>query len=173
MDLAAQQRELLGLFKATDQIHADDDYIQSVAESKHLQEARKNIFLWRVFVLERTCALTFRLLKRLNLLDTTISRFIQECNISPFRETQAPAFLESLSNHYNRLIASVAQFELALTKVRQGDSGSYVVPWTVEPYAVLHSLAKDISLPETAEGAYKILISRDLPSEFIVVDEEA
>ncbi|MBZ5572315.1 MAG: hypothetical protein LAO09_10615 [Acidobacteriia bacterium] len=170
MDLASQQRKLLGLFKSTYQIHADDDeYIQTVAQSKHLQEAKTNIFLWRVYVLERTCALTFRLLKRLNLLEKTISAFIMECNISPFRETQAPAFLESLSNHDDRLIASVSQFELALLKIKQGDPGSYVVPWTVEPSAVLYSLANDIPLKEKApEGAYKTVISGDFPFDFVV-----
>lgn len=173
MDLATQQRKLLGLLKSTYQVNADDDeYIQRVAQSKHLQEAQTNIFLWRVYVLERTCALTFRLLKRLNLLQEAIGAFIMEHNISPFRETQAPAFLESLSNHSDRLIASVSQFELALLRVRQGDPGCYVVPCTVEPYEVLYSLANDIPLQEKApEGAYKIVVSRDFPFEFVVVRE--
>src|SRR6266852_4308349 len=145
MDLATRQRKLLGLFKDTYEVRADDDtYIHRVAQSKHLEEARRNVLLWRIYVLERTCALTVTLLKRRNLLEETLNTFIARNNISPFRETQAPAFLESLSTHRDCLIASVAQFELALMKVRQGDPRSYAVPWSIEPHAVLNSLARDI-----------------------------
>ena len=171
MDLAAHQRKLLGLFRCTYQARADDDaYIQKVAQSKDLEEARRNIFLWRIYVLERTCILTFTLLKRRNLLEETLSAFIMQNNISPFRETQAPAFLESLSGHHDSLIASVAQFELALMKVRHGDPGSYAVPWNVEPHVILNSLARDIPLEaKPREGPYQILVSRDLPSRFQIV----
>jgi hypothetical protein len=178
MDLAAHQRKLLGLFRSTYQVRADDDaYIHRVAQSKDLEEGRRNIFLWRIFVLERTCVLTFTLLKRRNLLEETLNAFITHHNISPFRETQAPAFLEALSGHHDSLIASVAQFELALLRVRQGDPGSYVVPWNVEPHTILNCLARDIPLEDNVpEGAYQILVSRDLPSRFQIVsvhvDEE-
>lgn len=171
MDLASHQRKLLGLFRSTYQVCADDDaYIHRVAQSKDLEEGRRNIFLWRIFVLERTCALTFTLLRRRHLLEETVSAFIRRHNISPFRETQAPAFLEDLSGHPDGLIASVAQFELALSKVRQGDPCSYVVSWSVEPHTILNSLARDIPLADNIpEGAYQILISRDLPSLFQIV----
>jgi hypothetical protein len=168
MDLAVHQRKLLGLIRSTYQVRADDDaYIRRVAQSKDLEEARRNIFLWRIYVLERTAALTFTLLKQRNLLGEILSTFITRHNISPFRETQAPAFLESLSGHHDSLVASVAQFELALMKVRQGDPGTYIVDWNVEPHAILNSLAKGIPLEDLApEGAYQIRISRDFPSQF-------
>src|SRR5260370_42339371 len=107
MDLATHQRKLLGLFRST--YHpsaADDAYIHNVAQSKDLEEARRNIFLWRIYVLERTAALTFTLLKQRNLLGQVVGAFIARHNISPFRETQAPAFLEALSGHDDTLIAS-------------------------------------------------------------------
>lgn len=175
MDLAAHQRKLLGLFRSTYQACPDDDaYIQKVAQSKDLEEGRRNIFLWRIWVLERTAVLTFTLLKRLNLLEEAVSSFITEHNISPFRETQAPAFLEAMSGHHDSLIASVARFELALLKVRQGDSNSYVVPWNVEPHSILNSLARDIPLEEKIpKGAYEIIISRNLTSHFQVVSVHA
>jgi hypothetical protein len=170
MDLAAHQRKLLGLFRTTYQVRADDDaYIHRVAQSKDLEEGRRNIFLWRIYVLERTCALTVTLLRRRNLLEEILSAFITQTNISPFRETQAPAFLGELSGHQDHLIASVAQFELALMKVRQGDPCPYVIPWEVEPYAILNSLARDIPLEdEVPEGRYQILVSRDIPCHFQV-----
>ena len=71
-------------------------------------------------MLERTCALTVNLLRRRGLLGEALDAFIANENISPFRETQAPAFLESLSVHPDQLVACVAQFELALMKVRAG-----------------------------------------------------
>jgi len=83
MDLAAHQRKLLGLVRATYQVRADDDpYIHRVAQSKDLEEARRNVFLWRIYVLERTCALTFTLLKRRNLLKETVSAFIEDNALS-------------------------------------------------------------------------------------------
>jgi hypothetical protein len=175
MDLAAHQRKLLGLLRSTYNVGADDDaYIRTVAESRDLEEARRNVFLWRIYVLERTAALTFALLKRRNLLKETLSAFISRQNISPFRETQAPAFLEALCDHDDCLVASVAQFEFALTKVRQGDPRSYVVLWNVEPHTILNSLARDLPLEDNApEGAYQILISRDLPSQFQIVSVDA
>src|SRR5215469_1289389 len=113
MDLATHQRKLLGLFRSTYQVRGDDeDYIHRVAQSKDLEEGRRNILLWRVWVLERTAVLTFNLLKRRHLLEEAVSAFMRQCNISPFRETQTPAFLEAMSGHADSLVASVAQFEL-------------------------------------------------------------
>jgi hypothetical protein len=171
MDLAGHQRRLLSLIRSRYKVRADDDaYIRRVAQSNDLAEARRNIFLWRIYVLERTCVLTFNLLKRRNLLAETLSTFIARSNISPFRETQAPAFLETLITHRDVLIASVAQFELALIKVRQGDRSCYVVPWDVEPHAILKSLAMDIPLEEEVpEGRYHVLVSHDLRSYFQIV----
>jgi hypothetical protein len=167
MDLAAHQRKLLALFKSTYQPDANDDaYIQRVAQSRDLEEGRRNISLWRVFVLERTCALTFRLLKHKNLLQETLAAFIAGNNISPFRETQAPAFLEAAGNHPDRLISSVARFELALMKVRQGDPGTYVIDWAVQPHTVLHSLAKDVPLPDDIPaGSFQTVISSAIPGD--------
>lgn len=141
MDLATHQRKLLALFRSSYDVRPDDDaYIQRIARSNDLEEARGNIFLWRVWVLERTAPLTFTLLQRRNLLREAVCAFITGHNISPFRETQAPAFLRALSGHHDGLIASVAQFELALLKVKQGDPGFYVVRWDIEPHTILNSL---------------------------------
>jgi hypothetical protein len=171
MDLATHQRKLLGLIRSTYHVSSDDDaYFHEVSESRDLQEARRNIYLWRIYVLERTCALTVRLLRERNLLEDAVSTLIARHNISPFRETQGPAFLELLSGHDDELIASVAQFELALSKVRQGDPGSYEVRWTFAPIAILNNLAKDIPIdPHAARGAFRVLISRDLPFLFQIV----
>ena len=85
----------------------DDAYIRKVARSKDLAEGRRNIFLWRLWVLERTAVLTFCLLKRRQLLEPAVDAFMMQYNISPFRETQTPAFLEAMSDHPEPLVASV------------------------------------------------------------------
>src|SRR5215831_8867509 len=108
MTLAEHQRALLSLFRCSYEPREDDDpYFRRVAQSRDLEEARKNVFLWRIYVLERTCILAFTLLKRRNLLEAALSAFIAGHNISPFRETQAPAFLEAMSSHPDRLVAAV------------------------------------------------------------------
>lgn len=175
MDLAMHQRKLLGLFRSTYEVCTDDDpYIRTVAQSKNLEEARRNIFLWRLYVLERSCVLTFTLLKQRNLLEEALNAFIARRNISPFRETQGPDFLEMLCGHQDGLVASTAQFELALMKVKQGDPCSYVVPWKVDPVVILNCLARNVPLEAgVPEGDYQILISQDLPALFQVVPVQA
>lgn len=168
MDLATHQRAMLRLFRATYRLSEDDEpYVRQVAQSRDLQEARGNVLMWRVYVLQRTCPLSFALLQRLGMLRQAIENFIAQCNISPFRETQAPAFLELLSGHADRVIVSVAQFEQALALVRQGDPRSHTINWSVEPAVVLHSLASDLPLPdELPEGDWHVLVARDLPGWF-------
>ena len=169
MDLANHQRILLGLIRSNYQVRPDDDsYFHKVSQSRDLEEARGNILLWRVYVLERACVLTFTLLKQRNLLKQALDAFITQYNISPFRETQPPDFLEGLSGHDDSLVACVAQFELSLWKVRQGDPASYTVSWSVEPHTILNNLAKGIPVDEenVPRGDYQILISRDLPLLF-------
>lgn len=169
MDLANHQRILLGLIRSNYPVRPDDDrYFHKVSQSRDLEEARGNILLWRVYVLERACVLTFTLLKQRDLLKQALDAFIAQYNISPFRETQPPDFLEALSTHDDPLVASVAQFELSLWKVRQGDPASYTVYWSVEPHTILNNLAKGIPIDEDSarKGDYQILISRDLPFQF-------
>lgn len=172
MDLANHQRILLGLIRSNYQVRPDDDtYFHRVSQSGDLEEARGNILLWRVYVLERACVLTFALLKQRNLLRQELEAFIRQYNISPFRETQPPDFLEALSSHGDSLIASVAQFELALWKVRQGDPSSYTVSWSIEPHTILNNLAKNLPIDEenAPKGEYRVLVSRDLPFQFQIV----
>jgi len=168
VDLAAHQRIMLGLVRSSYRVQPDDDaYFHRVANSSDLQEARGNILFWRIYVLERTCVLTVALLRRLQRLETVLQAFMQQHNISPFREFQPLAFLASLADHPDHLVASVSQFELALMKVRNGDPACHIVSWQVEPQGVLMSLAQG-TRPDTEApaGAYTTRISRELPFLF-------
>jgi hypothetical protein len=168
MTLAVQQRKLLGLLRSTYDASSDQDpYIRTVAASPDLREARRNILLWRVYVLERTCPLTFALLKSRGELGDLIEAFISHCNVSPFRETQAPDFLDLVTTRPDHVVASVAQFERALMHVREGASGSYVTVWKVDPHIVLHQLAKKLPLDESAgEGEWRSIVSALEPGLF-------
>ena len=171
MDLASLQRDLLGLIRSTYRADdRDEPYIRRVAQSADLAEAKGNVFMWRLYVLERASPLTFHLLKQRNRMEETVNAFIASCNIQPFRETQAPAFLESLRGDRDGLVAAVACFELALLKVRTGDTGTYTMDWPFEPLRILHALAKRLPLdPESKPGTYRIDVSRDLPGGFQIL----
>jgi hypothetical protein len=171
MDLATHQRVLLGLIRSsTLELGRDADaYFRRVAASDDLKEARGNIFLWRVYVLERTCVLSVGLLRQRGRLDAALDAFIRVTNISPFRELQPLAFLDFLSADLDALVASVAQFELALMKARAGDPGVRVVRWNREPRGILKALAENSPIDAGCrDGAYVTRISPDLPYLFDV-----
>ncbi|HEY0062916.1 MAG TPA: hypothetical protein VGC21_12410 [Telluria sp.] len=169
-DLARHQRILLGLIRANYAVAREDHpYFHQVAASPDLQEARGNIYLWRVYVLERTCVLTMALLRQRGLLEAALEAFIRSRNVSPFREYQPLAFLASLAEHPDPLLVSVSQFELALMKVREGDPGSYTVAWATDPHSVLHCLAQNVPLePCGLCGAWRTRVAADLPHLFDV-----
>jgi hypothetical protein len=175
MDLETHQRKLLGLIRGSYKPSAHEDpYIRRVAESEDLQEARRNILLWRIWVLQRTCPLTFNLLKHRRHLGDAVAAFMGHSNISPFRETQTPAFLEFMSCHDDALVASVAQFEMAMIRVRQGDETPYVVQWTVEPLPVLNSLATDTPMEcEPVRGDFHTVIADYLPGGFQIIARQS
>jgi len=168
MDLASHQRILLGLMRATYQPGASDaPYYHRVSGSPDLQEARGNVLLWRVYVLERTCVLTVELLRQAELLEDALQAFIRQENISPFREYQPLAFLEFLAGHEDPLVVSVSRFELALLKVREGDPCRYMVDWSYDPAPILQALAQRAPLPDRADpDLHRVEISGELPYLF-------
>jgi len=170
VNLATHQRAMLQLIRSPGEVPVfDDAYLSMVAHSTDLQEARHNVFLWRAYVLKRTAPLTFNLLKRRRLLKAELDAYIALHNLSPFRETHAPVFLDQLSAHADPLVARVAQFERALHRVRYGDTRCYSIPWDGDPLPLLTSLAKDEPFDEECNGvAHVIVVARDQPGLFDV-----
>lgn len=170
MELSGHQRILLGLMRENYEVRPEDElYFHRVAGSPDLQEARGNVLLWRVYVLERTCVLTVALLRQRGLLETSLQAFIRSHNVSPFREYQPLAFLTFLAGDPDPLLVSVSQFELALMKVREGDSASYEVAWQNDPHEVLHCLAQGLPLrAPQGGGSYRTRIGRHLPQLFAI-----
>ena len=170
MNLAQHQRILLGLMRSTYRIGADDEaYFHRVSASRDLEEARGNVLLWRVYVLERTCVLTVALLRQRQRLLPMLEEFIRQENISPFREFQPRAFLAFASASEDHLIASVAQFEHALGRAREGDPDRFVVPWSLDPRAILKALAEGTPVTEyLPPEPHVTIVDRSLPGSFAI-----
>jgi hypothetical protein len=173
MELANHQRILLGLMRSNYRVRdEDEDYFHRVARSRDLEEARGNVYLWRVYVLERTCVWTVALLRQLGEFEAALQAYIRSENISPFREYQPVGFLASLAGHRSHLVASVAQFELAMMKVREGDGETYRVQWEVDPHPVLYALLRELPVsPSTSPGKYCTHIAASLPGLFSIAPE--
>src|SRR5207245_365393 len=99
-----------------------------------------------------------------------VRAFIQQVSISPFIEKLGETFLEEMSHHTDTLISSMAQFERALLKVKQGDRTQYIVEWEYDPYRLLQGVMRNTPLDEACiRGSYRTIISGDTPGLFRVI----
>lgn len=145
-----------------------------MAGSPNLLLAQEIVYLWRVYALERYCLLTTCLLRSRDRFEQTVRCFIRDQTLSPYKEQLGEMFLISLCQDADRLAASVAQFELALTKVKRGDRREYLIAWEVDPLAVLENLLAGRPADQAAaRGSYHILVARRLTNLFQVVPPEA
>jgi hypothetical protein len=172
MNLATHQRAMLHLFRSSyESLSYEDPHLLAISRSRDLQEARHNVFLWRAYVLAHTAPLTFNLLKRLGQLKPEIDSYIASHDLSPFRETHAPIFLDRMSKHADPLIASVAQFEQALHRAQKGETVVYVFRWKMNPLPLLMNLARDepINIDDQNETIYEITVAKDILGCFKVL----
>ena len=164
-DLAQLQRGLLCLMKDRAAPRVDDPYLQRVAESRELAMAREVAIWWRKLGLESYCVFTSRLLKRLGLFDELAESFFCRTAVSPFIEKLGADFLAEQSDHPDSLVASMARFELALVRVKQGDAREYQVDWNSNPESVFQALFQDLELPAAEpERLYRMSISARIPN---------
>ncbi len=170
-DLAHHQRAMLKLMRGGQLGPSEGDpHLHQVAASRHLAEARRVVLLWRVHMLEQGCALTMALLRSRRTLGPTLQEFVDNHNLSPFRESQAHAFLEWLSASDDLLLRAVSGFEKTLVAVRNGDASMHEVAWPVDPHPVLQALARgepvDEPLPQVAWIAR---VHHALPGGFVLM----
>jgi hypothetical protein len=172
MDLATLQRQLRDLIKGTYQAaDTDHPYLRALAGSPHVALVQEIIASWRVFSLTQFCRLTTAVLQHRDLLKTLVPAFIRATPSSPFMEEFGTAFLQAMSVYPDSLIASVAQFELALIRVQQGNSEEHVVTWEYDPTLVLRCLLYGQALNESqARGLYQTIVAQGLPGRFRVID---
>jgi hypothetical protein len=125
---------------------------------------------WRVFMLEQYCRLTIRMLKAQQCCEDTIQTFVQSQTLSPFIEELGEAFLQAMSQHSDRLLASVARFEHALLCVKRDREKCYVIDWDYEPYYVLHCLLHGLPLElGSVCGRYQTVVAGNIPGHFQVL----
>ncbi len=170
MDLETLQRRLFDLIRNSENTDEDEPYLRLVQHSQHLKVMRSIIFQWKAYEIEQYCIFTTALLKRKGLFDEAVQTFLENASLSPFIEKLGTMFLEEMSNHTDMLIASLAQFELALLKIKQGDVGTYVIEWDYNPYALLEALLHNMPLEEQRGiGSFRTVLAKDLPGLFQVV----
>lgn len=161
--LAGLQDGMLRLIKGRP-VTSIDSYLERVEGSRELAMIREIAIWWRTYHVERTCIHTARLMKRLGLLDRAVADFYATTAASPFAEVVGRQFAAAMSEHQDPLVASMAQMEGALLKVRDGDSARYCIEWDRNPNEVFRALAEGGELP-ASEGApcYFIEIAAAIP----------
>jgi hypothetical protein len=170
VDLASHQRKLLGLIKSTHEGSSDEDpYIREVTRSANLELIREIAAWWQALNIERYCVLTSSLLKSWQIFERTVEEFAKKRATSRFIEGLGSQFLEEMGRHENHLISSVARFELALIRVKGGNTGKHVVDWQQDPAVVLGRLLRGDGLDEAmGDGHYRTIVSNEEPGLFRV-----
>src|SRR5215208_7305791 len=168
MDLASHQRKLLGLIKCTYKGSNDEDsYIREVAQSTNLELIWEISAWWRALNIERYCFLTTSLLKSWGEFDTIVQEFAKNGGTSRFIESLGTQFLEAMGRHENHLLSSVAQFELALIRVKSDDTSEHRVDWQHDPTIVLGKLLRGDPIGGAlGNGHYRTIISSEEPGLF-------
>jgi hypothetical protein len=177
MDLATQQKQLLGLIKGTYTATAGDDaYILKVAGSPQLAMVREIALWWRQLSLEKYCILTSRMLKTIGRFDELVGRFFASTGACPFIEDEGERFLqfvttESMSPALNAIQTAMARFELSLLSAKRGEAGEWTIDWPCHPGTVLNALlSNDGDATENVAGNYRTITSRQFPELFQVIN---
>jgi hypothetical protein len=161
--LAESQGSMLRLIKARP-INTKDSYLKLVEGSAELAAMREIAIWWRTYHLERVCVHTTRLMRRLGLFDQAVAKFNAGTAASPFAEEIGRQFAAAMSAHADPLVASMAQFEAALLKVRGGSAGRYGIEWDRNPNDVFRALEQGGELPPS-EGmsCYFVEVAASIP----------
>lgn len=163
MNLELYQRGLLDLIKERGVV-SGDPYLSQVANSREIAVVREIAVWWRVFQIEAQCRFTALLLKRHGCFHDLVTSYFDNNLTSPFVEELSRDFLLTLRFHDDPLIAAVAQFEYALTEVRDGNAGVFEVLWDRHPDLVFEALDHVGDLPEPEPGCiYCMEIAQEIP----------
>jgi hypothetical protein len=161
--LADYQRNLRDLIKGRSGPPPGDEHLAEVAQSPGLEAIREIAVWWRTLAVEEYCPWTSRLLKRLGIFQESVEKFYHGQNVSSYVEKAGEQFLQELGGHAHTVVAALAQFELALLKVKQGDSREFTVEWDRNPDAVFACFTSGGELPPPEADRYRTYISRDVP----------
>jgi hypothetical protein len=160
----AQSRDImLQLIKARP-INTKDSYMDLVESSGELAAIREIAIWWRTYHLQRTCIHTARLMRRLGLFDQAVAEFYAGTAAPPIDEEIGRQFVAAMSKHADPLVASMAQLEAALLRVRGGSAARYSIEWDRNPNDVFRALEQGGELPAT-EGmpCYFVEVAAKIP----------
>ena len=173
MRLGDLQRALRDVLRDPDASPNSNDpelaaYLASVASSGRVAILTHVVRSWRVYDLERACPLTTAALRARGVWQEALASF-QRQPAAPFVERLAARFLETLADHADPLVASVARFERAYLAITLGSDERFTVWWDREPTAVFATLltGQPIDEPECTE-CYVTTLARSFPARFEV-----
>ncbi len=172
MNTKQHQQLILDLIKEKKiSIEAEEPYISHLKSSLELEVARDISIWWRSMQIERYCLITANYLKLTVQFTDVIKAFYRVTNVSPYIERVGQSFLDYLQKSDDQLLATIANFEDKLKRVKKGDDCKYSIAWQHEPFAVLDLLIKGEPLElEPIKGNYRTIIDAGLENQFEVVD---
>lgn len=168
-DIASLQRQLLALItEVNPRISVEDSYIKTIQESHQLRTLHKIIDLWRTFDLQSYCPITAAFLKRQGIFEAEIEACKNLSHESPFIENLCMHFLDLMAQSSSPYLASLARFERAVLRVKQGDAKTHVTKWTCNPYALIAYALGQGQTPPLQVGDYKTVVAKDIEGGFRV-----
>jgi hypothetical protein len=143
------------------EIAEEDAYIKHISSSSNVLLIRKIALWWRRIQIENSCVLTANILKQAGCFEMQLSAFFRDAKYSPFREEVYMQFLAYvITKEISPLIQSVAEFEMALIRLKLGEEIETSVLWHCDPYQVITGLMNNNLDTETlTEEKYYTLIS--------------
>lgn len=161
--LAEYQKHMRNMLKGRSGPPAGDEHLALVARSPGLALLREISVWWRTLAVESYCPWTSRLLNKLGIFAGCVESFYCSQNVSPYVEKAGEQFLTTIGEHPQPLVAALARFELAILKVKRGDTREYCVEWDRNPDTVFASLLSGGDLPLAEADSYVTHISQAIP----------
>jgi hypothetical protein len=120
--------------------------------------------------LEQHCPLTVGALRLVGAWASDLGDYAVRSRALGLAGDSAASFLTEMGGHTHGLVASVAQFEAAMKRVRDGSPEDHVIGWSYAPNRVLAALRDGEPLDlEAAGGSYWTIVAPDLPGYYHVL----
>ena len=120
--------------------------------------------------LEQYCPLTVGALRLVGAWAADLGDFAVRSRALSTTGESGARFVAEMAGHSHPLVASVAQFEAAMKKVREGHTEDHVIGWSYAPNLVLAALREGERLDlEAARGSFWTIVAHDLPGHYHVL----
>lgn len=168
MDVAEHQRTLYRMIREGRGPSADaPHYYQHIAHHETLDIVRDVSNYWTADGIQRASGLTTRALKALGYWEQAQKDYIEDRLIEAYIPEMGFIFRDRVAaEHPDTLMRSVAQFESALIRARDGVAGTWEIEWDRDPIDVINWLGNPEGPLNAASGAYLTEVGKDLPNEF-------